>query len=140
MMAELTNKLPEGADWTYEVKWDGYRALLLKEHGHVQLRSRNDNNLTATYPTIHAAALKIKAETALLDGEIVALDPKGKPTFQARGGQHPTPAASRRTGLFSATLPSCESPFVRVEAATGLRCAECLPKQGRLGGVTSSLH
>src|SRR5258705_2176946 len=83
MMAKITDKLPEGEQWTYEVKWDGYRALLLKDRGHIQLRSRNDNNLTATYPTIHAAALKLKAETALLDGEIVALDPKGKPAFQA---------------------------------------------------------
>jgi len=83
MMAKLTDTLPEGEQWTYEVKWDGYRALLLKERMHVQLRSRNDNNLTATYPTIHAAALKLKAETALLDGEIVALDPTGKPSFQA---------------------------------------------------------
>ena len=83
MMAKLIDKLPEGENWTYEVKWDGYRALLLKDHNDIQLRSRNDNNLTATYPTIHAAALKLKAETALLDGEIVALDPKGKPSFQA---------------------------------------------------------
>ena len=83
MMAKLTDKPPEGEQWTYEVKWDGYRALLVKDHGHVQLRSRNDNNLTSTYPTIHAAALKLKAETALLDGEIVALDPNGKPAFQA---------------------------------------------------------
>ena len=83
MMAKLTDKLPEGGQWTYEVKWDGYRALLLKDHTRVQLRSRNDNNLTATYPTIHAAGLKLNAETALLDGEIVALDSKGKPSFQA---------------------------------------------------------
>src|SRR5947207_1772329 len=83
MMAKLTDKPPEGEQWTYEVKWDGYRALLVKDHGHVQLRSRNDNNLTSTYPTIHAAALKLKAETALLDGEIVALDPNGKPAFHA---------------------------------------------------------
>ena len=83
MMAKLTDKLPEGEQWTYEVKWDGYRALLLKDHNHVQLRSRSDNNLTATYPTIHAAAQKLKAATAVVDGEIVALDPSGRPTFQA---------------------------------------------------------
>jgi bifunctional non-homologous end joining protein LigD len=41
------------------------------------------SGLTATYPTIHAAALKLKAETALLDGEIVAFDPNGKPSFHA---------------------------------------------------------
>ena len=83
MMAKLTDKLPEGEAWTYEVKWDGYRALLLKDHHHIQVRSRKDNDLTATYPTIAAAGLKLRAETALLDGEIVALDAKGKPSFQA---------------------------------------------------------
>jgi bifunctional non-homologous end joining protein LigD len=83
MMAKLTDKLPEGENWTYEVKWDGYRALLLKDHNNVQLRSRNDNDLTATYPTIATAAQKLRAEDALLDGEIVALDPKGRPSFQA---------------------------------------------------------
>ena len=83
MMAKLVDKLPEGEQWIYEVKWDGYRALLLKNAGHVQLRSRNDKDLTAAYPTIHAAALKLHAKTALVDGEVVALDAKGKPSFQA---------------------------------------------------------
>jgi ATP-dependent DNA ligase len=46
MMAKLVDKLPEGENWTYEVKRNGYRALLLKNRDHVQLRSRNDNNLT----------------------------------------------------------------------------------------------
>jgi len=83
MMAKLTDKLPEGEQWTYEVKWDGYRALLLKSGDRVRLLSRKDNDLTATYPTIEAAGRKLNAETAILDGEIVALDPKGKPSFQA---------------------------------------------------------
>jgi DNA ligase D-like protein (predicted ligase) len=83
MMAKLTDKLPEGEQWTYEVKWDGYRALMLKIGDRVRLVSRKDNDLTATYPTIEAAGKQLKAETAILDGEIVALDPKGKPSFQA---------------------------------------------------------
>jgi bifunctional non-homologous end joining protein LigD len=83
MMAKLTDKLPEGEQWTYEVKWDGYRALLLKSSDRVRLLSRKDNDLTATYPTIEAAGRHLKAETAIIDGEIVALDSKGKPSFQA---------------------------------------------------------
>ena len=83
MMARLTDKLPEGDRWIYEVKFDGYRALLLKDRSRIQLRSRNDKNLTPTYPTIEASALKLRAETALLDGEIVALDANGQPSFQA---------------------------------------------------------
>jgi len=54
MMAKLTDKLPEGKQWTYEVKWDGYRALLLKSGDRVRLLSRKENDLTATYPTIEA--------------------------------------------------------------------------------------
>ena len=53
MMAKLTEKLPEGEQWTYEVKWDGYRALLLKAHEHIQLRSRNDNDLGVALLLIH---------------------------------------------------------------------------------------
>ena len=83
MMAKLTDKLPEGTQWTYEVKWDGYRALLLKSGDRVRLLSRKDNDLTATYPTIEAAGSRLRAETAMLDGEIVALDSKGRPSFQA---------------------------------------------------------
>ena len=82
-MAKLTDKLPEGDHWTYEVKWDGYRALLLKNGERVRLLSRKENDLTATYPTIEAAGRKLRAETAILDGEIVALDARGKPSFQA---------------------------------------------------------
>ena len=83
MAAKVVDALPEGDEWIYEVKFDGYRALLLKDGGHVQIRSRNDNSLTATYPTITAAASRLKADTALLDGEIVALDAKGRPSFKA---------------------------------------------------------
>ena len=67
----------------YEVKLDGYRALLLKDRARVQIRSRKNNDLTSTYPGIVAAVKKLKAESLVLDGEIVALDAKGRPSFQA---------------------------------------------------------
>jgi bifunctional non-homologous end joining protein LigD len=51
MAAQVVQTLPEGKHWLYEVKWDGYRALILKQGAHVQIRSRNNNGLTATYPT-----------------------------------------------------------------------------------------
>jgi len=50
--------LPEGDDWLYEVKLDGYRALILKAGERVQLRSRNDKDLTASYPPIVTAATR----------------------------------------------------------------------------------
>ena len=83
MTARLVQALPEGDDWLYEVKFDGYRALLLKEGSQVQLRSRNNKDLTATYPSVRDAGGRVRARSAVLDGEIVAIDPQGRPSFQA---------------------------------------------------------
>lgn len=83
MAAESVPELPEGEDWIYEIKLDGYRALILKDGQRVQICSRNAKDLTRMYPTIATAALELRAETAVIDGEIVALGPDGKPSFQA---------------------------------------------------------
>jgi bifunctional non-homologous end joining protein LigD len=83
MAAHAVEKLPEGTEWLYELKFDGYRALLLKDGNHAQIRSRNDKDLTQMYPAITAAALRLKADKATVDGEIVALDEQGRPAFQA---------------------------------------------------------
>ena len=96
MAAKVVDALPEGEQWIYEVKFDGYRALLLKDGGHVQIRSRNDNSLTATYPSIAAAAMNLKADSALLDGEIVAMTRKADPHSRHSNIDLPT-----------ATTPSC---------------------------------
>jgi bifunctional non-homologous end joining protein LigD len=83
MTATLVRTLPEGPDWMYEVKLDGYRALILKRGGHVQIRSRNDKNLSGAYPSVDTAARRINADSVVLDGEIVAIDAEGRPSFQA---------------------------------------------------------
>lgn len=91
MAAVAVKQLPEGPEWLYEVKWDGYRALIIKDGSQVQIQSRNHKDLTGMYPGVAAAALKLAAEQAVLDGEIVALDESGRPAFQAlqHGGAHP---------------------------------------------------
>jgi bifunctional non-homologous end joining protein LigD len=83
MAALPVTKLPEGADWLYEPKLDGYRALLLKDGGRVQILSRNERDLTQMYPTVTAAGLRLKTSQVLIDGEIVALAEDGRPSFQA---------------------------------------------------------
>ena len=83
MAAIVVNQLPEGGEWMYEVKFDGYRALLLKNGSQVQIRSRNDKDLTAAYPSLAAAARRFDADRAVVDGEIVAVDATGRPSFQA---------------------------------------------------------
>lgn len=83
MTATVVQALPEGEQWLYEVKLDGYRALLIKDGARVRIMSRNQKDLTANYPAIAAAAARLGARTAVLDGEVVALDPQGRPSFQA---------------------------------------------------------
>lgn len=80
MLLLRTEKLPEGPDIQYEIKFDGYRALAMKSAGKVHLRSRNDNDFNARYPSIVKALAPMRDET-VLDGEVVALDQEGKPSF-----------------------------------------------------------
>src|SRR5207302_9984978 len=78
MAAMTVKKLPEGDEWLYELKWDGYRALMIKDGDDVQIRSRNDKDLTATYPGIAAAGQREKIKQIVLDGELVALGEGGR--------------------------------------------------------------
>ncbi len=80
MLLLRTEKLPEGPDWFHELKFDGYRALAIKAGGMVHLRSRNDNDFNGRYPSI-VKALGVMPEDTVIDGEVVALDPDGKPSF-----------------------------------------------------------
>ena len=65
----------------FETKWDGFRAIAVAAPGHASLYSRNGNNISDKYPTICAALAKIRHE-AVIDGELVALDPHGRSRFQ----------------------------------------------------------
>jgi bifunctional non-homologous end joining protein LigD len=91
MAAQVVKRLPEGHDWIYELKFDGYRALIIKDNHRVELRSRKNKDLTGMYSGIAAAGLRLKAAQAVVDGEIVALDAQGSPSFQAlqHRGSHP---------------------------------------------------
>lgn len=83
MAAQLVDRLPEGDEWMYELKFDGYRALLLKQGGGITIRSRNDKDMTPMYPSIVSAASRLTPTMAVLDGEVVAIDDEGRPSFQA---------------------------------------------------------
>jgi bifunctional non-homologous end joining protein LigD len=82
MLATLVSEPPTGAEWLYEVKWDGVRALCFITKGQVQVRSRKGTDITRQYPELSLLPHSIDAESAILDGEIAAVDEKGRPSFE----------------------------------------------------------
>ena len=92
MLATPIAKPFDNPDWVFEIKWDGYRAVAFIEEGRVRLVSRSQNDLTAQFPELGALPKFVRAQRTILDGEIVALDEKGRPSFslmQQRTGFHP---------------------------------------------------
>jgi len=83
MLATLGTAVPSGSDWLYEVKWDGYRALCFIEGGKVRMLSRRGTKLDKQFAAVASAlAQSVKVATAIIDGEVVALDDTGNPSFQ----------------------------------------------------------
>src|ERR1035441_2957174 len=92
MLAAAIEKPFDNPDWLFEIKWDGYRAVAFIDDGRVRLVSRNQNDLSAQYPELATLPQFVKARRAILDGEIVALDDQGRPSFslmQQRTGFRP---------------------------------------------------
>src|ERR1700681_4918843 len=81
MLLLRTDSLPNDGDrWEYQLKFDGYRAVALKTGGKIHLRSRNDNDFSIRYPNVVRGLAKLPDET-VIDGEVIALDEDGRPSF-----------------------------------------------------------
>src|SRR3954465_4857711 len=93
MEARSVDVIPRGAEWQYEPKWDGFRCLLSRQGGKVDLRSKSGEDLARYFPELVRAALELKATAFLLDGEIVV--PHGKAFSFDDLLQRIHPAASR---------------------------------------------
>jgi bifunctional non-homologous end joining protein LigD len=92
MLATAVERPFDDPNWLFEIKWDGYRAVAFIDDGGVRLVSRNQNDLTAQYPELRDMPKFIKAKRAVVDGEVVALDEQGRPSFslmQQRTGFRP---------------------------------------------------
>ena len=91
MLLLRTDSLPDSAHWLYELKLDGYRAVAFKRDGVVHLRSRNDNDFSGRYPAVVKGLAKMPDDT-VIDGEVIAFDDDGRPSFNALQNYGSAPA------------------------------------------------
>jgi bifunctional non-homologous end joining protein LigD len=82
MLARLAELPAKGEGWASEVKWDGVRAIAYCRPGRLRLQSRNLNDITGQYPEVRRLSRQIGALDAVLDGELVAFDENGSPSFE----------------------------------------------------------
>jgi bifunctional non-homologous end joining protein LigD len=81
-LATLVDEPPSGDQWFHELKFDGYRLQCHLAGSQVRLWTRNENDWTAKFPSVVKAVKTLRLKSAILDGEIVALDPSGRASFQ----------------------------------------------------------
>jgi bifunctional non-homologous end joining protein LigD len=93
MLATSAEELPTGRGWLYEVKWDGYRAITRVAGGDATLMSRRRNDLTGRFPGVaRAIEAAVRTPDCVLDGEVCALDERGRSSFSAmQQGKPETP-------------------------------------------------
>jgi bifunctional non-homologous end joining protein LigD len=82
MLARLAKLPADDSGWAVEVKWDGVRALAYCQPGRLELQTRNLNTVTAQYPEVRRLSRQLGSRDAVLDGELVAFDENGKPSFE----------------------------------------------------------
>jgi bifunctional non-homologous end joining protein LigD len=82
MLAKLAKLPADDAGWAVEVKWDGVRAIAYCRPGRLELQTRNLNVVTAQYPEVRRLSRQLGARDAVLDGELVAFDAEGRPSFE----------------------------------------------------------
>ncbi len=82
MLARSGDLPPKESQFGFEVKWDGIRTVATIDHGHIDLRGRNMSDFTPRYPEVRALARSLGSRRIVLDGEIVALDDQGRPSFE----------------------------------------------------------
>lgn len=154
MKARIEDKVPVG-DWIYEIKFDGFRAVTYKEGKAVHLLSRTNHDLAEKFPDVVEAMEGMDVRSAIIDGEIVALDKEGRSSFQLLqayelGQERPPlcyyvfdilalngkstrdlPLEERREKL-KAILPE-SSDIIRFSSSIGTDAEKLLKKAGDLG-------
>src|SRR3954447_13379266 len=100
MLAKLSKLPRDDGGWGYEIKWDGVRAIAYVTRGGVRLESRNLNDVTPRYPEVGGVAEALDGREAVLDGEVVAFDERGRPSFERlQGRMHLTTGVEMKARL-----------------------------------------
>jgi bifunctional non-homologous end joining protein LigD len=123
MLARSGPLPPREEQFGFEVKWDGIRALLYSDHGHVELRGRNGSDFTARYPEVRELARSLGSRRIVLDGEVVAFDDDGRPSFerlQSRMHLASDSAVRRRMRDIPATYVIFDLLYLDGHTTTGL--------------------
>jgi ATP-dependent DNA ligase len=136
MEAQSVDEIPTGEEWQYEPKWDGFRCLVFRDGKKVELQSKSGQSLTRYFPELVEAALALKAERFVLDGEIV-VPADGAFSFDALL-QRIHPAASRVKRL-AAETPALLIVFDLLAGADGAALTE-QPLQHRRRELESFAH
>ena len=158
MLATAVDKPFDRPNWTFEPKYDGYRLIAYKEGAKVSLISRNDIDRTDRYPEVALAVKKLKAQTLVLDGEVVVFDAKKISRFQllqqGRGAAHYVvfdclyangedfrrkPLSERRSALLKLVKPSATLLITQPLASNGIKAFHAAAKQGLEGIVAKNL-
>lgn len=121
-------KLKAG-QWAFEGKWDGYRILLEADHGKLSIRSRRGRDVTAEYPQFQALAADLADHHVILDGEAVALDESGVPSFTEMQNR----ARSTRVEFWAFDILYLDGrPLLRAKYTDRRRLLEALAEGGGL--------
>jgi bifunctional non-homologous end joining protein LigD len=87
MLARIGDLPTDDGRWAYEIKWDGVRAVGYVDGGRLRLASRNGRDITPRYPELRELGRALAGHEAILDGEVVAFDEAGRPSFQRLQGR-----------------------------------------------------
>jgi bifunctional non-homologous end joining protein LigD len=103
MLARSGSLPAQDSDWAFEIKWDGVRAIAYSDPGELRLESRNLNDITDSYPEIFGVNAALGSHSAVLDGELVAFDGSGRPSFGALQQRMHTASRAQARRLAKAT-------------------------------------
>ncbi len=88
LLPTLVDKPPVGPQWVHEIKWDGYRVSAYVADGKATIRTRNGHDWTKRFPAITQAVEALKVRSAVIDGEAVILDERGRSSFAELQAEH----------------------------------------------------